>query len=418
MATRSLSLFNQTCSPTVFLRGSAASSKRSGRRAARTALRTTLLAALGVTAQGAWASDSFYNDYFVGIPYVGLSAYTPGIKLYGAIDQAVGFTKGAQTAFVQQSGGQWTSKFGLYGVEDLGNGFRLRFTLENGFNAANGQLGTATTLFNREAWVAIGSRRTGELKFGLQDDVGVPLFVDVFGQVSTVSGVAFLTPWVYDLGPGASYEPARLPNAISYSTPWFGPFNAQLAVSLASQGSTAPTVTTRAMSLNYYDGHLFGALSYVGSYALNALTTSSYVRTDNFAAGAVYDGGRYVLSGGYSFLAPRLAGDRVASLYTLGGIYRYQRSDFRAELAFRAVCGVNDRSYGVTLGYDYNLSQRTALYVRGSLITNTGKAPSYGRYPSVQPTVDNISTSYTGTNGELENYASPHVVLVGMYHKF
>jgi predicted porin len=381
-------------------------------------LRVALLAALGASGPGAWASDSFFNDYFTGIPYVGLNAYTPGLTLYGTVDQAVGFTKGAQTAFVQQSGGQWTSKFGFYGVEDLGGGYRVRFNLESGFNAANGALGSTNTLFNREAWVSIGSRNTGELKFGLQDDVGVPLFVDIFGQVGTVSAVAFLTAWAYDLGPGASYEAARLSNAISYSTPWFGPFNAQLAVSLAGAGSTAPTVTTRAIAFNYYDGRVFGTLSYLGNYALNALTTSSYVRTDNFAAGAVYDNGHYVLSAGYSFLAPRLAGDRVASLYTLGGLYRYRRNDFRAELAYRTVGGFSDRSYGVTLGYDYNLSQRTALYVRGSLITNTGSAPKYGVYPSQQPTVDNISTTYTGANGALETYQSPHVVLVGMYHKF
>jgi predicted porin len=418
MATRSLRILNKTNPQSVFSWCSTASSKRSGRKFARTALRTAALAALGVAGQGAWASDSFFNDYFAGIPYVGLNAYTPGVSLYGVVDEAVGFTKGAHTSVVQQSGGQWTSKFGFYGVEDLGGGYRARFNLESGFNAANGALGTTNTLFNREAWVSIGSRNTGELKFGLQDDVGVPLFVDIFGQVGTVSAVAFLTAWVYDLGPGASYEPARLPNAISYSTPWFGPFNAQLAVSLASQGSTAPTVTTRAIALNYYDGRVFGTLSYLGNYGLNALTTSSYVRTDNFAAGAVYDTGRYVLSAGYSFLAPRLAGDRVASLYTLGGLYRYQRNDFRAELAYRTVGGFSDRSYGVTLGYDYNLSQRTALYVRGSMITNTGSTPPYGKYPGEQPTVDNINTSYTGANGALENYQSPRVVLVGMYHKF
>ncbi|WP_186310886.1 porin [Paraburkholderia sp. BCC1886] len=418
MATRSLRIFGKTNPQSVFSWCSSVSAKRAGRRAARTALYTAVLATLGVAGQGAQASDSFFNDYFAGIPYVGVNAYSPGITLYGAVDQAVGFTKGAQTAFVQQSGGQWTSKFGFFGVEDLGGGYRVRFDLESGFNAANGGFGTSNTLFNREAWVSVGSRNAGELKFGLQDDVGVPLFVDVFGQVGTVSAVAFLTAWVYDLGPGASYEPARLPNAISYSTPWFGPFNGQLAVSLASQGSTAPTVTTRAVALNYYDGRVFGTLSYLGNYALNALTTSSYVRTDNFAAGAVYDTGRYVLSAEYSFLAPRLAEDRVASLYTLGGLYRYKHNDFRAELAYRAVGGFSDHSYGVTLGYDYNLSQRTALYVRGSMIHNTGATPAYGKYPGEQPVVDNISTSYTGANGALENYQSPRVVLVGMYHKF
>ncbi|CAG9204692.1 Putative porin [Paraburkholderia tropica] len=392
-------------------------------RRARTTRAARILAcatALGGASHAAHAqtSDLFLLDYFQGVPYATTGAYTPGVRLYGTVDQAIGFTKGAQTAYVQQSGGEWTSKIGLYGVEDLGGGYRVRFALENGFDAATGKLGTANTIFNREAWVGIGSSKTGELKFGLQDDVGVPLFVDVFGQVGTVSTVAYLTAWTYDLGPGASYEASRLTNAVSYSSPWFGPLNAQVALSLHDSGSTAPTIQTKALALNYFDGHLFGTLSYVGNYALNALTTSQYVRTDNFAAGLLYDRGNYVLSAGYSFLAPRLEGDRVASLYTLGALYRYlQRNDFRMELAYRGVAGAGSHSYGVTLGYDYNLSKRTALYVRGALIHNTGTTPTYGKYPTMQPTVDNIATSYTGSEGTT-SYQSPHLVLVGMYHKF
>lgn len=386
-------------------------------RGARLVACATVVSGASFGAQ-AQASNLFLEDYFQGVPYATTGAYSPGVRLYGAVDQSIGFTKGAQTAFVQQSGGEWTSKIGLYGVEDLGGGYRVRFDLENGFNAANGQLGTANTLFNREAWVSIGSAKTGELKLGLQDDVGVPLFIDVFGQVGTVSTVAYMTAWTYDLGPGASFEASRLSNAISYSSPWFGPLNAQVALALHDNSSSAPTIVTRAAALNYFDGHLFGTLSYLGNYGLNALTTSQYVRTDNFAAGLLYDAGHYVLSAGYSFLAPRLDGDRVASLYTLGGLYRYlQRNDFRMELAYRDVAGMGSHSYGLTLGYDYNLSKRTALYVRGAVIHNTGTTPAYGRYPSQQPTVDNLSNSYTGTNGT-QMYQSPHLVLVGMYHKF
>ncbi|WP_179401073.1 porin [Burkholderia guangdongensis] len=389
------------------------------KRAARYAACTAALGALSHAALADSSSQFLRSDYFQGVPYATSAAYTPGVTLYGAVDQSIGFTKGAQTAFVQQSGGEWTSKIGLYGVEDLGGGYRVRFALENGFNAANGQLGSKNTLFNREAWIGIGSASTGELKLGVQDDVGVPLFIDVFGQIGSVSTVAYLTAWTYDLGPGASYETPRLTNAISYSSPWFGPFNAQVALSLHDSSSTAPTIATRAVAFNYYDGHLFGTLSYLGNYGLNALTTSQYVRTDNFAAGVLYDGGHYVLSAGYSFLAPRLEGDRVASLYTLGALYRYrQRNDFRVELAYRSVGGAGDRSLGVTLGYDYNLSARTALYVRGALLHNTGAAPSYGGYPSQQPTVDNIVNTYAGANGAIETYRSPHVLLVGMYHKF
>jgi predicted porin len=392
-------------------------------RFSRSARRVGCAAALCAVSQvaSAQASNLFFSDYFQGVPYATADAYTPGLRLYGVIDQAVGFTKGAQTAFVQQSGGQWTSKFGMYGVEDIGGGYRVRFALENGFDASNGQLGTAGTMFNREAWIALGSAKTGEVKLGLQDAVGVPLFVDVFGEVLTISTVAYLAGWTYDLGPGASYQPLHISNAISYSSPWYGPFNAQVLVQTHAQDSTAPTLTNRSVAINFFDGHLFGTISYFGNYAVNGLSPSQYVRTDNISAGVIYDSGHYVLSAGYSFLAPRLDGDRVASTYTLGAIYRYQkRNDFRAEVVYRTVGGWVDHSYGVTLGYDYNLSARTALYVRGSVIHNIGTAPTYSHYPypyTQQPTLDNINNAYTGQNGT-EFYKTPHVVLVGMYHKF
>jgi predicted porin len=389
--------------------------------AARKAGIAAALCAVSHVSSAQMPSNLFFTDYFQGVPYATTGAYTPGVRLYGVVDEAVGFTKGAQTAFVQQSGGQWTSKIGLYGVEDLGGGYRVRFALENGFDGSTGALGTAGTMFNREAWVALGSQKTGEVKFGLQDAVGVPLFVDVFGEVLSVSTVAYLAGWTYDLGPGASYQPLHISNAVSYSTPWYGPFNAQALISMHSADSTAPTLTNRSVAVNYFDGHLFGTVSYFGNYAVNGLNPSQYVRTDNISAGLLYDAGYYVLSAGYSFLAPRLEEDRVSSTYTLGAIYRYKaRNDFRAELVYRTVGGWVDHSVGVTLGYDYNLSKRTALYVRGSVIRNYGTAPTYSHYPypyTQQPTLDNINNGYAGSGG-MQFYKTPHVVLVGMYHKF
>ncbi|WP_321964565.1 porin [Paraburkholderia sp. J7] len=393
-------------------------------RFALAARRAGMAAALCAASQAASAqmpSNLFFTDYFQGVPYASTGAYTPGISLYGVVDNAIGFTKGAQTAFVQQSGGEWTSKFGMYGVEDLGGGYRVRFALENGFDASNGSLGTSNTMFNREAWIALGSAKTGEVKFGLQDAVGVPLFIDVFGEVLSVSTVAYLAGWTYDLGPGASYQPLHISNAVSYSSPWYGPFNAQALIQMHSADSTAPTLTNRSIAVNYFDGHLFGTISYFGNYAVNGLNPSQYVRTDNISGGLLYDAGHYVLSAGYSFLAPRLEGDRVSSTYTLGAIYRYlKRNDFRAEVVYRTVGGWVDHSYGVTLGYDYNLSKRTALYVRGSVIHNIGTAPTYSHYPypyTQQPTLDNVSNAYSTSNGT-QFYKTPHVVLIGMYHKF
>jgi predicted porin len=378
-----------------------------------------VLAGLGMAAQSAFAADTFLTNYVAGLPYASPSAYSPGLTLYGVIDDAVAYTKGAHTAFTQLSGGQWTSKFGMYGAEDLGGGYTARFTLESGFNAANGTLQSNQSFFNREAWVAIGSRHSGELKLGLQDDLTIPLLTDVFGGVATDSAFAYLVGWTADLGPGASFEPGRTPSTLSYTSPWLGPVNAQVGVSFSNAGGTAPQVATRQVAMNYYDGHLFATASYWGNYGMNPLD-ASYVRTDNFAIGGFYDAKSFVVAGGYSFVAPRLAGDRVASTYTAGGIYKYlQRNDFRVQFSYRTVGGAGDHSYGLTLGYDYDLSKMTALYLRGSMIRNVGAVPAYPGYKSsAQPMLSSINDTYTGSNGAPETYQTPHLVLVGMYHKF
>lgn len=389
-------------------------------RLSRTWRQTAVLAGLGLATQGAIAGDTFLTNYIAGVPYAGPAAYASGVTLYGVVDEAIAYTKGAHTSFGALSGGEWTSKIGMYGAEDLGGGYTVRFALESGFNSTNGSLPSSQTLFNREAWVAIGSRRTGELKFGLQDDISIPLLTDVFGGVATDSSFAYLVGWAADLGPGSSYEPGRTPNTLTYTSPWFGPLNVQVGVSFSnSGGGTAPQVATRAAGINYYDGHLFVTGSYWGNYGLNALD-ASYVRTDNFAIGGFYDAKNFVIAAGYSFLAPRLAGNRVASTYTAGCLYKYlQRNDFRAQVSYRIVNGASDHSLGLTLGYDYDLSKMTALYVRGSLIRNVGAAPEYSRYTgSSQPMLGSIGNTYEGAGGVTETYQSPHMVLVGMYHKF
>lgn len=403
---------------------------RSGVQSQRTVIR--LRSGAFCVAILGWSSTTFADppnslllSSFEGVPPVTVP-FTPGITLYGAVDEAIGFMKGASSSsFVQQSGGEWTTKLGFFGVEDLGAGYRARFNLESGIDGTNGKLQATSTLFNREAWVAIGSRQSGELKLGLQDLIGgIPLPVDVFGEIATVSTEVYLAGWTYDLGPGASALTQRMSNAISYNSPRFGPFGAQFAVSLADPGTNAPTVTNRSLAFNYFNGRILGTVGYSGNYGelgvpYSGLPASSYIRTDNFGASVIYDSGRYVLTAGYSFLAPRLAGDRDAWTVTTGAWYRFfGRNDVRAQFTYRNVLGSDSRSYGITLGYDYNLSNRSGIYVRGALIHNSGTSPSYGNshYHPIQPALDLPYTSPTSADGSQNS--TPHVVLVGVYHKF
>lgn len=92
------------------------------------------------------------------------TASAASVTLYGTVDVGFGMTSVAgdhndryeaaqmnDTTFTLDSGNNSASKFGLKGVEELGNGMVVGFQLENGFSADDGTLGNGGRLFGRES---------------------------------------------------------------------------------------------------------------------------------------------------------------------------------------------------------------------------------------------------------------------------
>ena len=87
------------------------------------------------------------------------SAFAADVTLYGVVDEGFLYThKDADKTGVDavdklelKSGIQAGSRWGLKGTEDLGNGLKVGFVLESGFNADDGTQGVSGTMFNREA---------------------------------------------------------------------------------------------------------------------------------------------------------------------------------------------------------------------------------------------------------------------------
>lgn len=101
------------------------------------------------------------------------SAYAADVTLYGYVDLGLKYTHAdtdepdsdATDTLEMKSGGQSGSRFGLKGTEDLGNGMKVGFVLENGFDADSGSLGNDGRLFGRESQVNL-SGSFGEISFG------------------------------------------------------------------------------------------------------------------------------------------------------------------------------------------------------------------------------------------------------------
>ena len=100
------------------------------------------------------------------------SAMAADVTLYGVVDLGLKYTNVDNdngTSDVDKlemaTGMQSGSRFGLKGVEDLGNGMKVGFVLENGFDGDTGDINNGGRMFGRESQLFINGS-FGELSFG------------------------------------------------------------------------------------------------------------------------------------------------------------------------------------------------------------------------------------------------------------
>jgi predicted porin len=68
-----------------------------------------------------------------------------------------------------EDGAYLRTRWGVKGVEDLGDGYTAKFTLEGGINADNGSSAVNGILFDRQSWIGFGTPKAGEFRVGRQN---------------------------------------------------------------------------------------------------------------------------------------------------------------------------------------------------------------------------------------------------------
>jgi predicted porin len=176
-----------------------------------------------------------------GFATAGVAQAETSVTLYGILDTGYGYqnfkynhdgadararSSGLRSGFV--NGNRW----GLKGAEDLGNGLRAIFQLENGFQIGTGSL-DGGNMFNRQAFVGLSSDNWGTLTLGRQYSAGV----------DTATGEEMNGLGDYDKVMGAMglSSGTRVNNAFKYTTPTFSGFK---GVVLYGTGSTAGSNST------------------------------------------------------------------------------------------------------------------------------------------------------------------------------
>ncbi|MFA5521375.1 MAG: porin [Castellaniella sp.] len=226
--------------------------------------KTLLAAALAVGFAGvaqAETSVTLYGIIDTGIAYERQNGVVSGVNPDGSLDHV----KRTRTGVYDGTNlGQAGSRWGLRGVEDLGNGLRAVFQLESGFLVTTGQSAQGGRLFGRQATVGLHGDAWGQVDLGRQTTVGskymlgtIDPFGGGFGQASAGKAMTATDTIRYD-------------NTIIYQTPNFSGFQAGVGYAFNTDGGQAwkysgddnPNTRAITAAIRYANGPLGVVLTY------------------------------------------------------------------------------------------------------------------------------------------------------------
>lgn len=386
------------------------------------------------------------------------SAAAADVTLYGLVDYGFNYQHldsdvagaDAQDNFEMRSGMNSGSRFGLKGAEDLGNGYKVGFVLENGFNADDGKLGNGGRLFGREAQLYVQGG-WGTLSFGR------------VGQLASANGTygllgrfsPFSSGWGDTVGQRTVFSNGfdRFDNTVTYASPDFAGVKVFAQYSFKND-SSADGDENKPTANRYYG---IGATFDYGNFAAVAVVDSINLGNNGYYAnydqlddtltatvGATYDFGVVKLFGTAQYFDNAR---EVGYFNALGGVQSYNNTwGYGTQVANDGrKFGSNMEGYGIALGasaplfggtvagligymdadnnggskdatapessfdisrwniavgYSYNLSKRTSVYT----------AAAY--------TKDDVQVTGTGNQNCYDGDPSSVEVMAGMIHRF
>ena len=321
------------------------------------------------------------------------SAFAANVTMYGTIDTGFGYlyqddgtSKDAYHEFTMNQGQNSANKFGVKGEEDLGNGLKVGFVLENGFKSDDGSLSTAGTLFDREALLYVNGA-FGELGMGRQGELA-----SGNGRYGLFGGAVspFSTAWnnipghKYVMGAGFG----RMDNTVTYKTPSFAGVNvlaqysfkkANLKDGVAVAGREGSSEADReyALGVSYKAGGLYlaGIVTSVNKKTAGVTTdvddplTVSLGGNYNFGVATVYVAGQYFKDTNLqqkALQSAQQAGKYDGFGLTVGTAVPAFGGTAKALVGYMNAEDQNGEQdmqrYAFSVGYEYPFSKRTKVY--------------------------------------------------------
>ena len=243
-----------------------------------------------------------------------MGAQAATVEVYGLIDTSLVYMhtdadngeKGKTDSLTMETAQQMGSRWGLRGSEDLGNGYKVGFTLESGFESDTGALEVkqGNRLFGREATINVSG------DFGTVWAGRMPVLGSVLGPNGLFRAIDPITA-NYTSALGSGYATAsmwtRVDNAIAYRTPTYAGLTAYMMHAFkmddVSEGDThvegkGSSNRYTSLGLRYQAGAFEGIL--VGDMTDWANTLGQKKADDGYT---VTLGGNYTLNNGLKVLA-------------------------------------------------------------------------------------------------------------------
>ena len=157
------------------------------------------------------------------------------LTLYGDVDLYMNYMKSnsGTTNFSIQDGAYLRTRMGLRGDKDVGGGYTMKFTLEQGLNDTSGASADTTRLFDRQAWAGVATP-IGEFRVGRQNTLLFYKGNYIDNTTRTLGSVI-----------NAFGVPSRYDSDLSYATPRMAGLQGEVHYSF--QGSIPGHASTQAV---------------------------------------------------------------------------------------------------------------------------------------------------------------------------
>lgn len=315
------------------------------------------------------------------------------VTIYGNIDTFTQYTNtgNGYTAAIDSSGLVGT-RWGVKGSEDLGDGRKLDFVLEQGFKSDSGAAADPARAFSRQSWIGL-SNGLGQVRIGRQNAL---MFInegrlDAFYGASMASGLNNFSTYT-----------VRTDKTVSYFSPRIAAMQFQLYYGLGTGGGHRAPNGSYSGAVNYDTKrvHLTLVRQAVRNTLGNDTQTSLY-------AGASVDFVPLTAYLGYHKARSTLAGIDKDVLSLSTRFHLTPRTDFSLGYALlHDQTAKQDDAWQIGAMLHYHLSKRTQLYTTVSYLKNTGNA----MYVLGGAAVAGMPLAHPG--------ASPRGVQMGVLHYF